>query len=88
VSCARGRAARAAGLGDIGELFPDTDPLFEGIGGLDLLGRVVERVRGAGLEPASADLTVIAERPAIAPAETRSEAGSRVCWAWLPTASR
>jgi 2-C-methyl-D-erythritol 2,4-cyclodiphosphate synthase len=65
----------AAGLGDIGELFPDTDPLFEGIGGLDLLGRVVERVRGAGLEPASADLTVIAERPAIAPARDEIRSG-------------
>lgn len=65
----------AAGLGDIGELFPDTDPLFEGIGGLDLLGRVVERVRGAGLEPASADLTVIAERPPIAPARDEIRSG-------------
>jgi 2-C-methyl-D-erythritol 4-phosphate cytidylyltransferase/2-C-methyl-D-erythritol 2,4-cyclodiphosphate synthase len=39
-----------------------------GIGGLDLLGRVVAKVRGAGLTPASADVTVVAERPAIAPA--------------------
>jgi len=58
----------AAGLGDVGEHFPDTDPGFEGIGGLDLLARVVEQARGAGFEPSSADLTVLAERPAIAPA--------------------
>lgn len=57
----------AAGLGDVGEHFPDTDPAFEGIGGLDLLGRVVEMVRAAGHRPASADLTVVAERPAISP---------------------
>jgi 2-C-methyl-D-erythritol 4-phosphate cytidylyltransferase/2-C-methyl-D-erythritol 2,4-cyclodiphosphate synthase len=58
----------AAGLGDVGEHFPDTDQRFEGIGGLDLLARVVAKVRVAGLEPVSADLTVLAERPAIAPA--------------------
>ncbi len=57
----------AAGLGDIGEHFPDTDPAFEGIGGLDLLGRVAGMVRAAGYRPASADLTLIADRPAISP---------------------
>jgi 2-C-methyl-D-erythritol 2,4-cyclodiphosphate synthase len=57
----------AAALGDIGELFPDTDPSYEGIGGLELLGRVVERIRAEGFEAASADLTVVAERPAVAP---------------------
>jgi len=57
----------AAGLGDVGEHFPDTDKRFEGIGGLDLLARVVAKVRVAGLAPVSADLTVLAERPAIAP---------------------
>ena len=57
----------AAGLGDVGEHFPDTDQRFEGIGGLDLLARVVAKVRVAGLAPVSADLTVLAERPAIAP---------------------
>ena len=58
----------AAGLGDVGEHFPDTDPRFEGIEGLDLLARVVAKVRVAGFTPASTDLTVIAERPAIMPA--------------------
>jgi 2-C-methyl-D-erythritol 4-phosphate cytidylyltransferase/2-C-methyl-D-erythritol 2,4-cyclodiphosphate synthase len=58
----------AGGLGDVGELFPDTDPRFEGIGGLDLLARVVAKVRVAGLTPSSADVTVLADRPAIAPA--------------------
>ena len=54
--------------GDVGEHFPDTDPAFAGIGGLDLLGRVVAMVRGAGANPVSADLTIVAERPSIAPA--------------------
>jgi 2-C-methyl-D-erythritol 2,4-cyclodiphosphate synthase len=58
----------AVALGDVGEHFPDTDPAFAGIGGLDLLGRVVELVRNAGGHPTSADVTVIAERPSIAPA--------------------
>lgn len=65
----------AAGLGDVGELFPEGDPRFEGIGGLDLLGQVVARVRATGLEPASADLTIIAERPAIAPVRSQIAEG-------------
>ena len=58
----------AVALGDVGEHFSDTDPAFAGIGGLDLLGRVVAMVRGAGASPVSADLTIVAERPSIAPA--------------------
>jgi 2-C-methyl-D-erythritol 2,4-cyclodiphosphate synthase len=57
----------AVALGDVGEHFPETAPAFAGIGGLDLLGRVVGVVRTAGAHPVSADLTVIAERPSIAP---------------------
>ena len=56
----------AGGLGDIGEHFPDTDPAFEGITGLDLLARVVAELRKRGLVPASCDFTLIAERPQIA----------------------
>ncbi len=56
----------AVALGDVGEHFPETDPAFAGMGGLDLLGRVVGVVRTAGAHPVSADLTVIAERPSIA----------------------
>lgn len=57
----------AAALGDIGEHFPDTDPTMEGIGGLELLERVVALLAGTGLAPASCDVTVLCERPAIAP---------------------
>lgn len=57
----------AAGLGDIGQHFPDTDPAVAGIAGLELLRRVTTQVLGAGDAPASVDVTVIAERPAIAP---------------------
>jgi 2-C-methyl-D-erythritol 2,4-cyclodiphosphate synthase len=55
----------AAALGDLGDHFPDTDPAFEGLAGLDLLGRVVSMVTERGLVPRACDLTVIAERPRI-----------------------
>lgn len=55
----------AVALGDLGDHFPDTDPAFEGIAGLDLLDRVVSMVTGKGFAPRSCDLTVIAEQPRI-----------------------
>jgi 2-C-methyl-D-erythritol 2,4-cyclodiphosphate synthase len=55
----------ATGLGDVGEHFPDTDPSLTGIGGLDLLGRVVRVVAEQSARPTSCDVTVIAERPSI-----------------------
>ncbi len=57
----------AAGLGDLGEHFPDSDPELEGIAGLDLLRRVAKLLAGAGWRPRTCDLTLIAERPPIAP---------------------
>jgi len=57
----------AAGLGDIGRHFPESDPAVEGIAGLELLGRVVAMAVGAGFAPTSCDLTILAQRPAVAP---------------------
>jgi 2-C-methyl-D-erythritol 2,4-cyclodiphosphate synthase len=57
----------AAGLGDIGEDFPDDDPSVEGIAGMELLGTVVAKVGASGKTPMSTDVTVIAAKPAIAP---------------------
>jgi 2-C-methyl-D-erythritol 2,4-cyclodiphosphate synthase len=57
----------AAALGDIGMLFPDTDQANAGIAGTDLLRRTAWAVRSAGFVPISIDLTVICDRPAIAP---------------------
>ncbi len=57
----------AAAMGDIGEHFPDGDPQIAGIAGLDLLARTVAAVGEAGLQPWSADVTVVAARPAVAP---------------------
>jgi len=57
----------AAALGDVGEHFPDTDPKVAGIEGMDLLARVVAKIRVQGLAPFSADVTIVADRPAVAP---------------------
>ena len=56
----------AAGLGDVGEHFPDDDPSVEGIAGVELLGQVAAKVRRSGRTPLSTDVTVIASQPAIA----------------------
>jgi 2-C-methyl-D-erythritol 2,4-cyclodiphosphate synthase len=57
----------AAGLGDIGQLFPDTDPAWEGADSMALLADVVGRVREAGWEVEHVDATVMMERPKLAP---------------------
>jgi 2-C-methyl-D-erythritol 2,4-cyclodiphosphate synthase len=57
----------AAGLGDVGEHFPDSDPEVQGIGGLDLLAWTVGLLVDAGRVLESCDLTLIAERPRLAP---------------------
>lgn len=57
----------AAALGDIGHLFPDTDERYRGISSLLLLETVRERIRAAGFEVENIDVTVIAQRPKLAP---------------------
>ncbi|BDG62128.1 2-C-methyl-D-erythritol 2,4-cyclodiphosphate synthase [Caldinitratiruptor microaerophilus] len=57
----------AAGLGDIGQLFPDTDPAFAGADSVALLERVVALVRERGWRVGNVDATVLCERPRIAP---------------------
>jgi 2-C-methyl-D-erythritol 2,4-cyclodiphosphate synthase len=57
----------AAGLGDIGRLFPDTDERWRGADSRDLLREVVARVRSAGWRIENVDCTVIAQAPKIAP---------------------
>ena len=57
----------AAGLPDIGKLFPDRDPAYEGISSLELTRRVAEKLAAAGYRVGNIDATVICERPKIAP---------------------
>jgi 2-C-methyl-D-erythritol 2,4-cyclodiphosphate synthase len=64
----------AAGLGDIGQHFPDTDPEFAGADSIGLLRVVVDRVRAAGFRVGNVDATVVIERPKLAPHRPAMEA--------------
>jgi 2-C-methyl-D-erythritol 2,4-cyclodiphosphate synthase len=57
----------AAGLGDLGDHFPDSDAAWAGADSLTLLGRVVEEVRAGGWRPANVDCTVVLEAPRLSP---------------------
>src|SRR5690349_6421770 len=57
----------AAGLGDIGELFPTSDPQWHGASSLDLLARAYAQVRELGFELVNADCILIGEEPRLAP---------------------
>ena len=57
----------AAGLGDIGELFPDSDPQYKDVSSLVLLGQVMDRIYSKGLVVGNLDLTIMAEEPKLAP---------------------
>lgn len=66
----------AAGLGDLGEHFPDTDPRWAGADSLALLRHVAELVRAAGWRIGNVDCSVVCERPRLAP--RRDEMQSRL----------
>ena len=53
----------AAGLGDIGRHFPDTDPAYKGADSLKLLACVVQKIQAAGYVVGNVDVTMIAQRP-------------------------
>ena len=57
----------AAGLGDIGRHFPDTDAAFENIDSRRLLGSVMRKLQESGLGVVNADLTLVAQAPKLAP---------------------
>ena len=57
----------AAGLGDIGRHFPDTDPRFRGADSVLLLEEAARRVRAEGWDIANVDSTVVAQAPRLAP---------------------
>ncbi|HSL11096.1 MAG TPA: 2-C-methyl-D-erythritol 2,4-cyclodiphosphate synthase [Actinomycetota bacterium] len=57
----------ALALGDVGQRFPDTDPAVAGITGERLLARTCELVLDTGHRPSTCDVTVVCDRPAIAP---------------------
>ena len=57
----------AAALGDIGQLFPDTDPAYAGADSLELLRIVSKRMMDAGYRFSNGDITILAQRPKLAP---------------------
>jgi len=57
----------AAGLGDLGSHYSDTDPRWKGADSMQILEDVAHRVREAGWEPANVDCTVVLEAPKVAP---------------------
>ncbi len=64
----------AAGLGDIGSHFPDTDPAWAGADSIELLRRVAARLGEDGWRVANIDCSVICERPKLAPRRDEMEA--------------
>lgn len=56
----------AAGLGDIGRHFPDSDPQFKGVDSRQLLRHVRDLLHRSGYVPVNADLTLVAEAPRVA----------------------
>ncbi len=64
----------ALGSGDIGRLFPDNDPRYEGADSMKLLGSVMALVRERGYSVGNADVTVVAQRPKLAPYMPRMRA--------------
>ncbi|MDP9070667.1 MAG: 2-C-methyl-D-erythritol 2,4-cyclodiphosphate synthase [Actinomycetota bacterium] len=63
----------AAGLGDLGRHFPDSEESWSGADSMVLLGEVVRLLGRAGWRPANADCTVVLEAPALAPHRSAME---------------
>jgi 2-C-methyl-D-erythritol 2,4-cyclodiphosphate synthase len=57
----------AAGLGDIGMHFPDTDPAYRGASSMDMLEIIVNAIEALGFRIGNVDLTILAEKPRIGP---------------------
>ncbi len=64
----------AAGMGDIGRLFPDSDPRFKDADSLALMAVVVDRLAGAAMKPVQVSVTLVAQKPKIAPYADRMRA--------------
>jgi 2-C-methyl-D-erythritol 2,4-cyclodiphosphate synthase len=63
----------AAGLGDLGEVYPDTEPTLEGADSVVLLRGVAEMVTKAGWTIGNADCSVVCESPKLAPRRAEME---------------
>lgn len=63
----------AAGLGDIGRLFPDSDPAYAGISSLELLRRVADTLGEKGFSVVNLDATLVAQAPKVGPYRRQME---------------
>jgi 2-C-methyl-D-erythritol 2,4-cyclodiphosphate synthase len=63
----------ASGLGDIGQLFPDSDATYAGANSIDLLLDVRQRVHGEGWSIGNVDCTLVCERPRLSPRRVEIE---------------
>lgn len=61
----------ALAMGDIGELFPDSDPQYKGISSLKILGKIAELARSKGYAVGNIDTVILAEEPRISPFKVR-----------------
>ncbi|CAN5508830.1 2-C-methyl-D-erythritol 2,4-cyclodiphosphate synthase [soil metagenome] len=66
----------AAGMGDIGQHFPDSDPQWAGADSVALLSEATRRVRAEGWEPANVDCSIVLDAPRLAP--VRAEMAERL----------
>lgn len=64
----------AAGLGDIGEMFPDSDPVLAGADSIELLRQAVAELRAAGWDPVNVDCSVVLDQPKLAPVKAEMQA--------------
>lgn len=63
----------AAGLGDLGSRFPDTDPALAGADSIELLRQVAADLRAAGFRPVNVDCSVVLDAPRLAPRRAAME---------------
>ena len=76
----------ALGLGDIGRHFPDSDQQYQGIDSLLLLARVQQLAEQQGFGLGNADITIVCQRPKLAPHLARMQANLARCCKVAPTA--
>ena len=63
----------ASGLGDIGSMFPDTDPGLSGADSIEMLRQAVAAVRSAGWNPVNVSCSVVLDSPRISPRKTQMQ---------------
>ena len=76
----------ALGAGDIGRHFPDTDPQYKGVDSLLLLTKVQELAKAQHLQLSNADITIVCQRPKLAPHLAQMQTNLARCCQVQPSA--